>query len=362
MDILVDFIVKNYVLLIMLIGMIGLTTSDVFLDNKRLVRLRITLIMLFALALFDHLEVFLSDLPASEPVVWFRTLFSTLCYSLRPIIVMMLVFITYSRAHWLITIPATLNTIAAFSAFFTDIVYRIKPDNVFSRGPLGFTPHFVSILYIVGLFFVAFRVFAKRSFDEGFMVLFLSVAASIAAIFTVLDKPIDVNLTYGAEILLYYLYVYSQLTKRDALTRLFNRQSFYSDIEKRQSSVSGIISIDMNELKWLNDNIGHDAGDKALKTVSECFMKCAGPGDRIYRVGGDEFIAICRNDTPEELEKIVADMRKTVDDTGYSCAFGLSTGRSVDDMIKEADERMYADKEKLKAEAEATGNVLHMRD
>ena len=307
-----DYMVKNYALIVMIVGMLILTSFDVFLEKKMLIRLRITLVMLFALSLFDYWEVYFSHLEASESVVWMRTLLSALCYSLRPMIVMMLVFLIHRKAHWMITIPAMLNVIASFSAFFTGIVYYIKPTNGFSRGPLGYTPHIVSIIYIVGLFFLSFKVLARRSFEEGAIIMFFAVTGAFAALISTLDKDVDTNLLYGAEILLYYLYVYGQYTKRDALTGLLNRQSFYSDIERYGAAVTGIVSIDMNELKWMNDTLGHSTGDKALETVSECFIRPASVKDKIYRIGGDEFVAICLRQTEEEMRKFVEDMRGEV--------------------------------------------------
>ena len=361
MDLLLSFFIQNYVLLIMLVGITILTFFDVFLDRSKIKRLRLMLVLLFVLTVFDHLEIYTSTLAPSQNVIMFRTLLSALCYSLRPVIVMMLVFITYRKASLLITIPAIVNVIAAFSAFFTNIVFTILPTNVYSRGPLGFTPYVVSLLYVAGLFLVSFRVLAKRSFEEGAITMLLALTASIAALLTALEYKVDINLTYGAEILLYYLYVYGQYTRRDALTGLLNRQSFYSDIEKRSGSITGVISIDMNELKWLNDNLGHSAGDKALKAVSAAFMRSAAAKERIYRIGGDEFVTLCRGRTAGEMEQLVADMRSAVSETGYSCAFGLSTDGSIKEMIKEADALMYEDKAKIKAEILENGGVLHPR-
>ena len=96
--------------------------------------------------------------------------------------------------------------------------------------------------------------------------------------------------------MLYYLYTYSQYTKRDALTGLLNRQSYYSHIEKNGETIGAVISIDMNELKWLNDNYGHEAGDKGLATVSKCFKTNVSRRDKVYRIGGDEFMVLCSKD------------------------------------------------------------------
>ncbi|MCR4780323.1 MAG: GGDEF domain-containing protein [Ruminiclostridium sp.] len=362
MEMLTDLFIKNYVLLIMIGGMFMLTFFDVFLQKGMLIKLRVTLLMLFTLTVFDYLELVFSKLPASWYVIFMRTMCSAICYSMRPLIVMMMIFLVYRKARRLIAIPALLNVICAFSAFFTDISYHFDENNNFRRGPLGYTPYVVSVLYLLGFFVLSFIALVKHSSEESVIGMFLAVAASIAALFAFYQHEEVVNGTYAAEILLYYLYVYGQFTKRDTLTGLYNRQSFYSDLNNHRFAVAGIISIDMNELKWMNDTLGHEAGDTALKAVSEAFRQSVPSNERIYRIGGDEFIVICRHSSEGEIERLVEKMRSAVAESGCSCAFGMSCGKSADEMIKEADARMYEDKANIKAGIVASGGVLHNRD
>ena len=358
MELFVKFAVDNYVLIIMLVGMFILSAFDVFLGKEMIKRLRITLLLLLSLVAADSLEYLTAQL---DHPTFHRVLMSAIGYSLRPVIILMLIMLIHKKTDRRLAIPAVVNTVIAFSAFFTDISYGFREENTFYRGPLGYTPYVISLFYIGYLFFLSFRVYANGSAVEGFIVIFIAVTASVSAIFAAVGYDDVVNQTFAAEILLYYLYVYEQYTRRDALTGLFNRQSFYGDIEKNPSAISGIISIDMNELKWMNDTYGHGAGDKALKAVSECFVRASGPKERIYRVGGDEFIVICRERNVEEMQKIVEDMRSAVDKTGYSCAFGLSVNKTADEMLKEADDRMYEDKAQIKASILANGGMLHLR-
>ena len=258
--------------------------------------------------------------------------------------------------------PAALNTLIAFSAFFTDIGYYFDEQNNFGRGPLGLTPYVVMFFYVLVLFLRSFRVFAMRNSEEALILLFLAITATVGSLLTAMSLEIDVNLAFAAEVALYYLYIYAQSTKRDALTGLFNRQSFYSDLRKHQSSLTGVVSIDMNELKWLNDTQGHEAGDRALKEISAVFLAASTGRDRVYRTGGDEFIMLCRSGSEKEIAALVDRMRSNVQAAGYSCAFGLSAGKQAGEMMQEADARMYADKARLKAEAAASGKALHMRD
>ena len=86
-----------------------------------------------------------------------------------------------------------------------------------------------------------------------------------------------------------------------------------------------------------------------------------GPKERIYRIGGDEFVVVCRDRNAGEIQAFMEKMHESVNETGYSCAFGFSVSKSAKEMLKEADNRMYADKAKIKAEILAKGGKLYQR-
>ncbi len=202
------------------------------------------------------------------------------------------------------------------------------------------------------------RRFSKNYAEEGIIVLFTALTSTFSVILSFVGYDVLINPTYAAEVLLYYVYTYSQYTKRDPLTKLFNRY-----MKRKERMVSGIISIDMNELKWINDTMGHDEGDKAIKKIAECILQPTTTRETVYRVGGDEFIVICCHGDQNHIEQLVFKMRSSVDASGYSCAFGIccDNNKSLEDMIKEADRMMYKDKAKIKEEAAAMGKELHFR-
>ncbi|MBO7339549.1 MAG: GGDEF domain-containing protein [Lachnospiraceae bacterium] len=354
-----EYFTQNYVLLIMLGGMLILSAYDVYLEKKMIYMLRVALCTLLALSVFEWAEEIVSNL--DHRTIW-RVLFSAVCYSLRPIIILQIICLVTKKMNKIMMIPAVINVLLSFSALFSSVVFSFTSDNYFQRGPLGYSAYVISVFYVVGLLVVSIRSVPKHSQEESVFVFFLAFAAIGAAIMAYEGFDEAVKVTYAAEILLYYLYTYGQFTKRDTLTGLYNRQSFYGDIEKSSESIGGVISIDMNELKWLNDTLGHSAGDKALKTVSDTFVKYADAHGRIYRIGGDEFVIFCRKRFVKDMEKTVEKMRKSIDDAGYSCAFGISSGKSVTDMIHEADEKMYQDKARIKSEMGTGGKLIHFRD
>lgn len=361
MHILDGYLVNNYVLLIMLIGMLTMSAYDVFLRKDMIRDLRVTIILIFLLSLSDNIETYYGNLPYLS--VW-RLVFSGLSYSIRPIIILGTIFIVYDRASRLLSIPAIINIVFSFSCFFSKAVYYFTDDNHFQRGPLGYTQYIVCAFYVAVLLVISIRIVSDHSIQESLILFVMVVSAVGAAMFGLLgyENGVLVNHTFGACILLYYLYTYFQYTKRDALTGLLNRHSYYSHIEKHSENVTGVISIDMNELKWLNDNYGHEAGDKGIATVGQCIKKNSSRSDKVYRIGGDEFMVFCSKDEDRTIAEKVDAMRKNVERSGYSCAFGYCDKGSIDEMIKKADMLMYEDKARIKAEMSSGGKTVHFRD
>ena len=357
--VLIDFLVKNFVLLIMLTGMFMITVFDVYLDKSMIRKLRIVLCLILALVIFDTLETYTGNL---ETFTYWRIPLSVICYSLRPTIIMMLVFIVSPKITKAIIIPAAANFLISSTAFFTDISFTFEQStNFFIRGPLGYTPYIITVLYIILIYCVTIRTITTKFSEEGTILLFIALNATLAAIISYFNHDEIVHLTYASDVLLYYMYLYAQYTKRDPLTSVFNRQTFQSDLKKHPKTITGIISADLNDLKYMNDKQGHLSGDAALKTVTRCFCKSASRMDRVYRVGGDEFAIICHMRKPEDMEKLVDDIKSSVNSAGYSVALGLSYGKSVGEMLEEADELMYLDKARFKKELKEKG-IVHTRE
>ena len=149
----------------------------------------------------------------------------------------------------------------------------------------------------------------------------------------------------------------------DALTNLANRRAFDEHMDELRTHDSdarstGVVVFDVNDLKRVNDEEGHAAGDELLKRVASNLSKWFGHIGRIYRIGGDEFAMICDACTPADLSlvsrRIEVELSGKQDaalDIAYGSARldpeeGLS---SIDEVFKVADMRMYRQKAAMKA-------------
>lgn len=153
---------------------------------------------------------------------------------------------------------------------------------------------------------------------------------------------------------------------RDSLTGLRNTTSykrwveeFDKDIEKKTAKF-GIVVFDLNQLKQTNDNYGHDIGDKliatAAKVISDVFKRSP-----VFRIGGDEFLAILRHRDLEDCEKLFVQLDlecakariEEKEEIPISIARGFALFESdndfcFNDVFKRADNAMYENKRKIK--------------
>lgn len=146
----------------------------------------------------------------------------------------------------------------------------------------------------------------------------------------------------------------------DKLTGCFNRKAYEEELTDYKYTLSGdniniiCASIDVNELKAVNDDLGHDAGDELLKGATKCMRAALRSYGRIYRVGGDEFTAILKTDK-ENLAEIRANLANEVKNwrgqlvptVSLSCGFASESDypeASIHDLVKLADKDMYEDK------------------
>ena len=155
----------------------------------------------------------------------------------------------------------------------------------------------------------------------------------------------------------------SKLAKYDALTGLLNRHRMSKLLEttlsvfQTQQRPCGIMLIDLDRFKQVNDTLGHPVGDALLKQVAERLVKVVGDREKISRPGGDEFQIILqdvedRGALGELAERIIKSLSQPYSIDGARCIIGASIGVAVspfdgvtsEDLIRNADLALYAAK------------------
>lgn len=164
------------------------------------------------------------------------------------------------------------------------------------------------------------------------------------------------------------------LAETDALTGLANRGSFRATLIRtineagRSNTEFALVLMDLDHFKRVNDNLGHDAGDEALRRIGHCLRERLRSTDSVGRLGGEEFGLILRDvDTAgayllvDELRQRIADSEMQYDGhrVRLTATFGIAhwprDARVSNDLYQVADRRLYGGKR-------AGRNVISERD
>jgi diguanylate cyclase (GGDEF)-like protein len=157
---------------------------------------------------------------------------------------------------------------------------------------------------------------------------------------------------------------YAQEARHDPLTGLANRKFFYeralSELNRsgRDGTHVGLLLIDLDHFKEINDTLGHGAGDDLLRAVAGRLKKALREADLVARLGGDEFaVLLCGMPTPDASDRIADEvlrlLAEPINHDGLRLAvegsIGVavypSDGTTVEDLLRHADVAMYQAKE-----------------
>jgi len=144
----------------------------------------------------------------------------------------------------------------------------------------------------------------------------------------------------------------------DSLTGLYNRAYFEEELKRMNHSryyPLNVIMIDVNGLKAVNDAFGHQQGDQLLKNLAKLVQTTSRKGDILARLGGDEFAIILPNTSLSDTEKFCQRLSNACLQNSFKPAYlnpNISMGyasqdgslASSEELIREADEKMYQNK------------------
>ena len=160
----------------------------------------------------------------------------------------------------------------------------------------------------------------------------------------------------------------SRLATRDTLTGIRNKTAFDEQMKHLKEELSqgekefGFALLDLNNLKVINDNYGHDKGDIAIKKLCRiiCEVFTHSP---VFRIGGDEFVVVLKNEDYQNIEALVKQFRETMLETSedrsaepwerVSAAIGYARydgnrDNGADSVLARADHQMYRSKKAMK--------------
>ena len=233
----------------------------------------------------------------------------------------------------------------------------------------------VEMLIVIVRLLIKRKSQANKRLVAAFIVMLVSILVNAMSFLLYLTEEGDVTIAKIG--IIYYLAVsiYDSLTNlvtdlaeakqskalrkiafTDSLTGVGNRYAFNNDIKDIPLQELCLFSFDINNLKYYNDTYGHACGDTLISEAVRMLGQICG---RLYRTGGDEFIAIGMNCSPEEMEgmkqkldSLMREYNQKEPDVLVEVACGYASCQegdiSFEDILRRADSEMYKNKLELK--------------
>lgn len=255
---------------------------------------------------------------------------------------MIIFFISISVLTYLVFLIGGLGNLGfIWSIFLIEIAYFLLPIKYANRFVFFYTTLIVFsiLLYLKGIINLPYE---KSSLFT--IVISIMITAYVA---NTIIKEILENLQNLAK-----------LANFDTLTSVYNRRKIFQTLNdelyraKRYKRPLSILMIDIDNFKKLNDNLGHQFGDKVLQDFAILLKNIVRKTDVIGRIGGEEFLVILPETTLEGAKNVAEKIRKSVEDyfKGYctiniTVSIGIAQVRepiySIDSILYEADVAMY---------------------
>ena len=321
-----DYFIQNWSLILISLAFLVSLRTTAFLDKTFSNRMCLLIASVLLLSVVVFFEFYLSE----HGIVWKgRPYLTAVRYSAMPFVDALILYTLVKKLRKTLFIPACILAVLCFLSIWNGWVFRFEEDGTFVRGPLGLLPFIVPGTYGSVLVYTLYKRSNKQSIE----------LIPIAYFAFALGSGVFLPFIFGP--------VYSHIF----CTTMID-----------PSGITALVSIDMNGLKHINDTHGHAAGDEALVSLALCFVQAAKSRQSVYRIGGDEFLIICRHGTEEEVLQLIDRIKKNVAETPYSCAIGYSFSenhqKSISEMLRESDEGMYA----AKAEYYRTAGIDRRRN
>lgn len=306
---------------------------------------------------------------------YWRTFLSVCGYLVRPMLVYPFIMlireygVNKTKLHYLDLIPFGILFIIECIALepTNHLVFYFDSDNIFHRGPLGYSSQVVTVFYLLEV--VTQIIIVTRSSRKintllvSTIFIYCTLAMFIESVCNIRSIGVSACI-FSVDFFMFALQTnhlsfisdkLKTLSEVDSLSGLSNRYYGEKTIRDRLSKgETGLfVILDINKFKQINDTYGHFIGDEAIIKVSEVLKRCASERDVVMRLGGDEFAIFYSTETMdckcysnkimEEIDKI----RLSSDpDYRVTTSIGFSkveknTDLNFDSIYKAADNKLY---------------------
>lgn len=220
------------------------------------------------------------------------------------------------RIYPVLAIPGGMICLLAAANIFYPVFFRVSENNVYTRTSLYILSYLVTYCYLTYGAVLACRY--RKQVDKY---LFMPMMAFLIPVYI---GSIIQLFYYGIALIwpttalgltFLYINIQNEETFLDPLTNLYNRnylQHYIAHIIKQVKKgihTTGIL-LDINNFKQINDTYGHSQGDAVLRAVGDLLLRAAGGNAVVIRYGGDEFVILLENATPEQVQRVNATIQE----------------------------------------------------
>lgn len=258
-----------------------------------------------------------------------------------------------------------LNGVSILHSLYVIVIIALFVLNLVDLTSINFLTHIVFLLSVSTLVYFTYKNKKLFHYKYMFFTMQLTLHFGVLAVLTYVFLPFSPYYRYIFYCsiisivisLITYVFKSTKLLQKvaqdavsyqrqaylDSLTKSLNRTAFERDIRplsklKTSSTALGILMIDINDLKYVNDNFGHNAGDIYIKAVSHCINSVVLKSGSVYRIGGDEFVVLFKGEHANEsfIVEIISKIRKTLNQ--YEFPFKVNSDIAVGFAIKNSEE------------------------
>ena len=378
-----DYTTVSFLCIIsLMIGIFSIGENELFsLKQKQTIRL---------LGFVIIIEIILDSIAMSMVTdnsifIWIFKVVKITEFILAPVIPVLLSYIITSKQVWVkmrvyYSIIFIINLFINVSTLVYPIIFYIDDKTgIYNRGRYSYL--YVIMLFVSFILFIysAYHTFIQNTTRINITIIAIGLFFLVGLIIRL--HEVNSNSDFLAVTLSYFIFIIyfsNNYLKIDSITSLLNRRAYTSMLSQINFSTA-IIMIDANSFKSINDNYGHQSGDVALRDFAECILETYSKVGYCYRIGGDEFCVILKpkmlriltentehhntykmmNGLMEKLSNIieVKSKKNEILQYGVSQGYGIYYSsldehsiidyKTIEDVIKQADENMYEKKRKI---------------
>lgn len=308
-----------------------------------------------AIIIFEILSVFLNNSAIEFKTIHFLS--NYLGFLLTPILIAIFAA-SIGRFHRL---KFAMIGISAYAILYnilvaTNQLFFIDAQNSYHRGNLFFAYIILYFCAVVYLLYEALRYSRKGFFRHKVFIALLIFCFLASTSIQVLNPEVYITrIAVVFNLCVYYAYNIGFTSLFDKLTGVLNQGTYQKKIKELKEQQIVVI-LDIDDFKHVNDNYGHQYGDKCLESVSQSAKTIFGNFGQCYRIGGDEFAIILKKNA--KVDSLIDRFEKSIDEKfkDSPCKIYVSAGYSVceknesyEAVVQRADTNMYSIKNLKKA-------------